>query len=84
MTQIDDIYTSPSNYLNGTAPANVTSYINQCNINGTDCVKNPSPDSFLWFDPLHPSEQTDRIIAQEYVGVLKGNSYYASYWDAPA
>ena len=45
-----DIYNNPSTYLNGTgAPLNVTGFNYHCNINGTDCVSNTSPDSFMWF-----------------------------------
>ena len=69
-------------YLNGSAPLNVTGYENHCNSNGTDCVDvgASSPDSFLWYDILHPSEQTDRIIAQNFVDVVKGESQWATYW----
>lgn len=67
-------------YLNGSAPANVTGQSHQCSVNGTMCINDPSPDSFLWYDGLHPSEQTDRIIAREFVGVLGGMSKFASYF----
>jgi hypothetical protein len=46
-------------------------------LNGT---VNASPDSFMWYDELHPSEQTDRVIAREFVDVVKGNSKWATYW----
>ncbi|KAK5452074.1 hypothetical protein LTS15_007797 [Exophiala xenobiotica] len=69
-----DIYFNPESYLNGTAPANVTSYITHSKEN------QKSPDSFLWHDNLHPSEQTDRIIAKNFVEVLNGTSKYAQYW----
>lgn len=74
LLQLTDIYNNPSNYLNGTAPLDVTSYVN---LNGT---VNASPDSFIWYDELHPSEQTDRVIAREFVDVVKGNSKWATYW----
>lgn len=77
---LTDIYNHPQNYLNGTAPANVTGYVNHCTINGTDCVRQPSPDSYLWFDPLHPSEQAQRIVAREFVSVVRGQSDFATYW----
>ena len=73
--QLTDIYNNPANYLNGTAPLDVTGY---ANVDGTG---NPaSPDSFMWYDELHPSEQTDRVIAREFVDVVKGNSKWATYW----
>ncbi len=78
--QILDIYMKPCAYLNGTAPANVTGFVHHCSLNGTMCTVDPSPDSFLWFDELHPSEQTDRIIARNFVDVLNGNSSYATYY----
>ncbi|USW54667.1 Putative GDSL lipase/esterase, SGNH hydrolase superfamily [Septoria linicola] len=77
---ISDIYYHPALYLNGSAPLNVQSYTNKCNVTGGDCVRDPNPDSFLWFDALHPSEQTDRVIAREFVDVVKGGSKWARYW----
>ncbi|KAK5111661.1 hypothetical protein LTR62_004766 [Meristemomyces frigidus] len=76
------IYTNPSAYLNGSAPLNVTGYVNHCNVTGGDCVANPSPDSFLWYDELHLSEQTSRIVASNFVDVVKGVSGYAAYWSS--
>lgn len=73
--QLTDIYNNPSKYLNGTAPLDVTGYANS---DGTG--KPANPDSFMWYDELHPSEQTDRVIAREFVDVVKGNSKWATYW----
>jgi hypothetical protein len=73
--QLTDIYNNPSQYLNGSAPLDVTGYAN--NVNGSN---NTSPDSFMWYDELHPSEQTDRVIAREFVDVVKGGSKWATYW----
>lgn len=78
--QITDIYNNPSEYLNGTAPPNVTSFSNHCDEKG--CVVDPNPDSFLWFDSLHPSEQTQRIIGRTFVDVVKGKSPWATYWSS--
>jgi hypothetical protein len=77
-----DIYYNPSAYLNGAASANVTGFENHCNNNGTVCsdFEGNSPDSFLWYDELHPSEQTGRIIAKNFVEVLDGTSKYAAYY----
>jgi len=72
---LTDIYNNPSQYLNGSAPLDVTGYAN--NVNGSN---NTSPDSFMWYDELHPSEQTDRVIAREFVGVVEGGSKWATYW----
>jgi phospholipase/lecithinase/hemolysin len=75
-----DIYYHPTSYLNGTAPANVQGVEHLCNAAGGNCTSTDSPDSFMWYDPLHPSEQTSRIVAREFVGVLSGKSRWASYW----
>ncbi|EMF10903.1 carbohydrate esterase family 16 protein [Sphaerulina musiva SO2202] len=78
---ISDIYHNPTSYLNGTtAPLDVQGYNRHCNATGGNCQTSSSPDSFLWFDALHPSEQTDRVIAREFVEVVKGTSRWASYW----
>ena len=77
--QILDIWQNPVAYLNGTAPANNTGFINHCGLGGK-CAKDPSPDSFLWYDESHPSEQVDRVIARTFVDVTKGTSKWATYW----
>ncbi|KAF2180498.1 carbohydrate esterase family 16 protein [Zopfia rhizophila CBS 207.26] len=77
---ITDIWTNPKEYLNGTAPPNVTGVINQCDTQGNNCKEASSKDSYLWYDELHPSEQADRVIAREFVGVLGGRSKWAKYW----
>jgi hypothetical protein len=79
---MQNIHDNPSAYLNGTAPLNVQGYVNHCNVTGGDCVANSSPDSFMWYDELHPSEQTERVVAQEFVKVVKGVSEYATYWSS--
>jgi hypothetical protein len=77
---ITDIWSNPKNYLNGTAPLNVTGVVEKCDVQGNDCTRADSPDSFLWFDELHPSEQASRIVAREFKGVLGGRSKWARYW----
>lgn len=74
-----DIYHNPTPYL--TAPANVTSPYYLCDTTGANCkTSSVSPDHFLWYDELHPSEQTDKAIATEFANVVKGSSKYATYW----
>jgi hypothetical protein len=54
---ISDIYDNPTGCLNGSAPANVTGFVHHCNLTGQACVDEDggkSPDSFLWYDELHP------------------------------
>ncbi|KAF1960501.1 SGNH hydrolase [Byssothecium circinans] len=77
---ITDIWTRPEAYLNGTAPFNVTGVVKSCDSQGRNCVVADSPDSYVWYDELHPSEQTDRVVAREFVGVLGGRSRWAAYW----
>ncbi|KAK4496783.1 hypothetical protein PRZ48_012766 [Zasmidium cellare] len=74
-----DIYNNPSQYLNGSAPLNVTGFIAQCT-SSNPCAGLTSPDSYMWYNNLHPSEQTDRVIARNFVDVIKGNSKWATYW----
>ena len=81
------IYYNPSPYLNGTEPLNVTGYINHCNWQGEACdsstpiANGTGRNSFLWFDELHPSEQTDRIIAREFVKMIRGSTTWATFWN---
>jgi phospholipase/lecithinase/hemolysin len=75
-----DIYNNPAKFLNGTAPLNVQGVVHLCDPSGANCTTQTSPDSFEWYDPLHPSEQTSRVVAREFVSVLGGKSKYATYW----
>ncbi|KAH7024673.1 GDSL lipase/esterase [Microdochium trichocladiopsis] len=67
---------NPSEYFNGTAPLNVTSSIRQC---GAACSAPEVRDSYMWYDELHPSEQTDRVVAREFIEVVNGKSKWATY-----
>ncbi|KAF2395719.1 hypothetical protein EJ06DRAFT_484672 [Trichodelitschia bisporula] len=66
-----DIYHNPSKYLNGTTPPNVTA---------SPPTASTSPDSYMWADALHPSQQVQRLVAQEFTRVVNGSSSYAAYW----
>lgn len=77
------MYTHPELYLNGTAPLNVTGYVQHCSpTNSSMCVNEPSPNSFFWYNTLHPSEQTVRTFAKTFLEVVKGNSQWATYWSS--
>ncbi|KAI5197573.1 carbohydrate esterase family 16 protein [Aureobasidium subglaciale EXF-2481] len=78
---ITDMYNNPSEYLNGTNPT-VTGYVNHCTTAGTNCVAASNPDSYLWYDPLHPSEQAERGFARAFIDVVGGNSKWATYYSA--
>ncbi|PGH11392.1 hypothetical protein AJ79_04893 [Helicocarpus griseus UAMH5409] len=77
---LSDMYYDPGRYFNGTEPPNVEGWIKHCDLDGNNCEAKPSPDSYMWYDELHPSEQTDRIIAQQFVHVIHGVSTYATYF----
>lgn len=73
---MSDIYYHPTEYPNIT---NVTGSVKQCD-GPKDCKRAPEPEKFLWFDELHPSQQTDQIIADEFVRVANRSSKWALYW----
>lgn len=75
-----DIYNNPAKYLNGSQPLVVNGFEHHCNTTGQACTLSPNKDSFLWYDELHPSEQTDRLVAKEIVSLLNGNGKYATYY----
>lgn len=74
-----DMYNKPSAYLNGTAPGGlkVQGSVVQC---GSSCAAGSVRDSYMWYDALHPSEQTQRIVAREFVSMQRGSSKWARYW----
>jgi GDSL-like Lipase/Acylhydrolase len=52
-----DIYNHPAAFLNGTHPLSVEGFEHHCNLTGGDCTykyNNTRPDSFMWYDELHP------------------------------
>ncbi|KAI9706938.1 MAG: hypothetical protein M1820_004524 [Bogoriella megaspora] len=79
---MSDIYYNPAEYLNGTAPANVTGWVDVCDASGKNCTLAESPDSYMWYNALHPSEQTDRVVAKNFVDVVRGRSKWATYWSS--
>jgi hypothetical protein len=34
----------------------------------------------MWYDELHPSEQTDRVVAREFIKVVGEGSKWATYY----
>ncbi|KAG9311224.1 carbohydrate esterase family 16 protein [Chiua virens] len=76
-----DIYNHPSKYLNGTAPLNVTGCIDSCVYTldestgaAADCTvaEGSAQDSYMWYDELHFSQQTARVIGREIATVMSG------------
>jgi phospholipase/lecithinase/hemolysin len=82
---LSNIYYNPSAYLNGSRPITVQDWERQCDPTGEECVfrnDGESPDSFMWWDELHPSEQVHRLLAKEVLETLDGRSEYATYWSS--
>ena len=81
-TFMTDIYNSPTAF--GIAsPANVTGQYYHCDpATGSNCTSQTGigADHFMWYDELHPSQQTDKAIAKEFIKLVKGISKYATYW----
>ncbi|KII92682.1 carbohydrate esterase family 16 protein [Plicaturopsis crispa FD-325 SS-3] len=81
-----DMIDHPANYLNGTAPLNVTGAVKSCVYpeHGTSGVCTTATgtdrDSFLWYDELHPSEQSDRIVAREITKAIQGKDSKWTTW----
>ncbi|KAK9779668.1 hypothetical protein SCAR479_03275 [Seiridium cardinale] len=78
----ENIRSSPSSYLNGTAPLNVTGWVAACK--NSTCPDLAARDSYMWYDELHPSEQTDRVVAREFVNAVLGQSNWTTYWGETA
>lgn len=82
-----DMYNNPQDYFNGTAPYNVTGCIHSC-VYTVDSTATPActitngtdADSFLWYDELHPSQQSDRIVAREITAVMQGEYNQWTTW----
>ncbi|KAI0743996.1 hypothetical protein C8Q80DRAFT_1184464 [Daedaleopsis nitida] len=77
-----EMYDHPTRYFNGSIPANVTGHCHQCpdpddwrQCDIGDCTLDQR-DSYMWWDELHPSEQTGRNLAAEMHKKLQGKSRY--------
>ncbi|KAL0636824.1 hypothetical protein Q9L58_004182 [Maublancomyces gigas] len=79
-----DIRNNPAEYLTGPLPLNVTGYNIHCDPLDTSVCTTYRPndrDSFMWFDQLHPSEETSRVIGEEFANVLEGKlGEWITYW----
>ncbi|KAF7326021.1 hypothetical protein MKEN_00453000 [Mycena kentingensis (nom. inval.)] len=79
-----EMYENPERFFNGSAPANVTGHCHQCpdpndfrQCGIGDCTLDER-DSYMWWDELHPSEQTGRNLAEEIFKALNGRSKFLS------
>ncbi|KAI0630857.1 GDSL lipase/acylhydrolase [Trametes polyzona] len=76
-----DMYAHPEQYLNGTAPLNVTAPVSACHTADTcTVVEGTDKDSYLWYDPLHPSEQANRVVAQQISQIVLGEENKWTTW----
>lgn len=75
-----DIHNNPTKFLNGTTPLMVNGYYHHCSVTGGSCNATGDPDSYMWYDELHPSEQTQRWVAKEFVKTINGKGDYATYY----
>ncbi|TBU51133.1 GDSL lipase/esterase [Dichomitus squalens] len=78
----EEMYNHPARYFNGSVPANVTGQCHQCpdpddwrQCGIGDCTPDER-DSYMWWDELHPSEQTGRNLAAEMHRKIEGKSKY--------
>jgi len=84
-----DILDNPQDHLNGTVPFNTTGAIHACVFQPNedtsdtgDCTDTfgSAADSYVWFDELHPSQQSDRVVAREIANVLEGKGSKWATW----
>lgn len=84
---IRNIYHNPTQYLNGTIDPVIQRPAAECALNELnlseckpvgDAIENP--DAFMWFDDIHATEQTHRVLAREFVKMLDGESNYTTYY----
>ncbi|KIY68267.1 carbohydrate esterase family 16 protein, partial [Cylindrobasidium torrendii FP15055 ss-10] len=78
----EELYFNPALYFNGSVPANTTGHCHQCpdpddyRLCGIgDCTLDER-DSYMFWDELHPSEQTGRNLAMEMHKKIGGQSRY--------
>ncbi|KAL1672737.1 hypothetical protein EV122DRAFT_294661 [Schizophyllum commune] len=84
-----DIHEHPDAYLNGTAAFNVVDPTYSCiyeelqDVTETvSCttVEGTDRDSYMWWDELHPSEQTNYVLAKQIAGVILGEDNKWTTW----
>ncbi|KAI5886450.1 uncharacterized protein SCHCODRAFT_02641780 [Schizophyllum commune H4-8] len=84
-----DIHAHPEAYLNGTAALNVVDPTYSCIYTELQDVTETVPcttvegtdrDSYMWWDELHPSEQTNRVLAKQIAQVILGEENKWTTW----
>ncbi|KAK7455766.1 hypothetical protein VKT23_010798 [Stygiomarasmius scandens] len=78
----EEMYHHPAAYFNGSIPATVTNWCHKCpnpfdfhSCGIGDCTETER-DSYMWWDELHPSEQTGRNVAMELLKKIRGSSKF--------
>lgn len=67
-TFFEELYNNPTRYFNGSIPPEVVTPCKGCPLD--------ERDSYMWWDQLHPSEQTGRNLAAEIHKKIQGKSAY--------
>ncbi|TBU30111.1 hypothetical protein BD311DRAFT_864315 [Dichomitus squalens] len=82
-----DMYARPELYLNGSAPFNVTGAAHACvyqfdesQLDPGVCTNAPDPDSYLWWDELHPGVQANRVVGKAISDVIHRRSEQWITW----
>ncbi|KAH8102708.1 GDSL lipase/acylhydrolase, partial [Cristinia sonorae] len=86
-TLLNNIMDNPAQFLNGTAPFNVTGSANPCPfpVDGTQpifctLVNSTDQDSYVWYNELHLSNQANRIVARNVAQVIRGKENQFTKW----
>ncbi|KAH7133040.1 acetyl esterase [Dactylonectria estremocensis] len=78
-TLLRDIFMEPKKYFE--APADVEGIYNVWDpVTGVDTPSALPLNSFMWYDPVHPSERTLEVVASEFVEVVRGKSKYGTFY----
>lgn len=78
-TLFRDIFDKPAEYLE--APADNLGIYNVWDpVTGVDTPSTLPLASFMWRDPLHPTERTLEYVAKEFVEVVRGKSKYGKVY----
>lgn len=72
-----ELIANPTEYYE--SPVDPIGYFRHCDPATGACVDSQNdPDSFLWYDELHPSVRSSEILAEEFIKVVEGTSKYAT------
>ncbi|KAF9522769.1 hypothetical protein CPB83DRAFT_871864 [Crepidotus variabilis] len=78
----EEMYNQPAKYFNGSIPPDVLGHCHRCDVPtdwhfcGIGDCSLAERDSYMWWDELHPSEQTGRHLAAEILKKIENKSTY--------